>query len=59
MSGRRLEMMNEGSTFKEMHGPVRGVSRRITRSEQICEGVCPDMDDAKGWVSQSFLQHVP
>ena len=48
MSGRRLEMMIEGSIFKEMQGPVRGVSRRMTRSEQICGGVCPEMDDAKG-----------
>ena len=48
MSGRRLEMMSEGSFFKEMHGQVRGVSRRMTRSEQIRGGVCPEMDDAKG-----------
>ena len=24
MSGNRLEMMSEGSIFKEMHGPERG-----------------------------------
>ena len=55
MSGRRLEMMSEGSIFKEMHGPVRGVSRRMTRLEQICGGVCPEMDDARGCVIQSFF----
>ena len=55
MSGKRLEMMSEGSIFKEMHGPVRGVSRRMTKSEQICGGVCPEMDDARGCVSQSFF----
>ena len=55
MSGNRLEMVSEGSTFKEMHGPVRGVSRRMTKSEQVCGGVCPEMDDARGCVSQSFF----
>ena len=48
-------MISEGSTRMEMHGPVKGVSRRITRSEQMCEGVCPDIDNANGWVSQLSL----
>ena len=55
MSGNRLEMVSEGSMLREMQGPVRGVSRRMTRSEQICGGVCPEMDDARGCVSQSFF----
>ena len=33
MSGRRLEMWIEGSMFRDMHGPDKGVSRRITQSE--------------------------
>ena len=48
-------MIGAGSTRMETHGPVKGASRRMTRSEQICEGVCPDMDNAKGWTSQLFL----
>ena len=55
MSGRRLEMLSEGVMFKEMHGPERGVSRRIMQSEVMCGGVCPEMDMASGCVSQSFL----
>ena len=55
MSGTRLEMMSEGSIFKEMHGPERGVSRRMMQSEVICGGMCPEIDDASGCVSQSFF----
>ena len=55
MSGRRLEMLSEGSMFKEMHGPERGVSRRMMQLEVICGGVCPKMDVASGCVSQSFF----
>ena len=33
MSGRRLEMWIEGSMFRDMHGPEKGVSRRMTQSE--------------------------
>ena len=29
ISGMRLEILSEGSMLKEMHGPERGVSRRI------------------------------
>ena len=55
MSGNRLEMMSEGSIFKEMHGPERGVSRRMMQSEVICVGMCPAIDGARGCVSQSFF----
>ena len=47
-------MVSAGSTRIETHGPVKGVSRRMTRTEQICEGVCPDTDNANGWTSQLF-----
>ena len=56
ISGMRLEMMSEGSMFKEMHGPERGVSRRRIQSEVMCEGVCPEMDLASGCVSQSLVK---
>ncbi len=55
MSGNRLEMVSEGSIFKEMHGPERGVSRRMMQSEVICGGMCPAIDGARGCVSQSFF----
>ena len=48
MSGRRLEMQSEGSMFREMHGPDRGVSRRMMQLEVMCGGVCPEMDLASG-----------
>ena len=48
-------MISAGSTRMLMHGPVKGVSRRMTRSEQMCEGVCPDVDNASGWVNQLFV----
>ena len=56
ISGMRLEILSEGSMFKEMHGPERGVSRRIMQSEVMCEGVCPEMDLASGCVSQSLVK---
>ena len=36
ISGRRLEMLSEGSMFQEMHEAERGVSRRMMQSEVIC-----------------------
>ena len=41
--------------FREMHGPERGVSRRMMQSEVICGGMCPEIDGASGCVSQSFF----
>ena len=56
MSGMRLDMLTEGSMFKEMHGPARGVRRRMMQSEEMCGGVCPEMDPAHGCVSQSLAR---
>ena len=56
ISGMRLEILSEGSMFKEMYGPERGVRRKIMRSEVMCEGVCPEMDLASGCVSQSLVK---
>ena len=53
ISGSKSEMMCEGSILREMQGPDRGLRRRMMRSEQMCEGVCPEMDGARGCVSQS------
>ncbi len=32
VSGTRLEMLSDGLMFKEMHGPARGVRRRMMQS---------------------------
>ena len=48
MSGRRLEMQSKGSMFREMHGPDRGVSRRMMQLEVMCGGLSPEMDLASG-----------
>ena len=55
MSGKRLEMLIEGSMLREMQGPERGVSRRMMQSEVMCGGVCPEMEVANGYHS---LWHV-
>ena len=56
MSGMRLDMLTEGSMFKEMHGPARGVRRRMMQSEEMCGGVWPEMELANGCVSQSLAR---
>ena len=54
MSGMRLDILSDGSMFKEMHGPARGVRRRIIQSWVTCGGVCPEAEEASGCVSQSL-----
>ena len=56
MSGMRLDILSDGSMFKEMHGPARGVRRRMMQSWEMCGGVCPEMDPANGCVSQSLAR---
>ena len=52
--GMRLDILSDGLMFKEMHGPARGVRRRIIQSWVTCGGVCPEAEEASGCVSQSL-----
>ena len=55
MRGMRLDILTEGSMFREMQGPARGVRRRAMQSE-MCGGVWPEMELANGCVSQSLAR---